>query len=639
MEHIRNFCIIAHVDHGKSTLADRFLELTGTIEKRAMQPQFLDMNPLEQERGITIKMQPVRMVWKPGRAEIRSTKSEIRNNNKIQNSNVQNSFEFRDSDFEFSDSAYTLNLIDTPGHSDFSYEVSRALAAVEGAILLVDATQGVQAQTVSNLHAAQKQGLRIIPAINKIDLPSADIEKCEAEIQELLGGEFFEPYRVSAKEGTGASELLRGVIEWVPPPHAAVLKFQSQPLRALVFDSKYDPYLGVIAYVRVFDGAVKKGDEIFFFAAAARGVAQEVGIFSPMRVPRMRLSAGEIGYIATGIKKPELVRVGDTISAGKPDSLEPLPGYREPQPVVFASIFPENQDAYEDARDALAKLRLEDAAFTFDPEDAGPLGRGFRAGFLGLLHMEIVSERLRREYNLSCTFSHPSVAFRLHTKAGGEARTVYSASRVPDAHEIERIEEPYAALDILAPASFLGELTRIIHTAEGTMRDTATVSGDRLRIRAEAPLRRIIVGLYDTIKSASHGYGSFSYEILGWRASDLCRLDIFVSGERVPEFSQMVPRNALSETARSQALFLKELLPRQLFPIAVQGVFAGRVIARETVPALKKDVAGYLYGGDRSRKMKLWKKQKRGKKRLRAQGRVEIPPEVFLKMIRPRQSE
>jgi len=600
MMEIRNFVIIAHVDHGKSTLADRFLELTGTVEKRRMREQYLDMHPLERERGITIKMQPVRMIWHP-----------------------PNHAEF------------ILNLIDTPGHADFSYEVSRALAAVEGAILLVDAAQGVQAQTLANLYLARQAGLVIIPAVNKIDLPSARIEESVQELMELVGCPREDIRLISAKEGTGVEELLRAAAEKIPPPRGSsqLPVTGNQLLRALVFDSKYDPYLGVIAHVRIADGVLRKGEWITCLATGADAEALEVGVFSPERAACESLSAGEIGYVATGIKEPALVRVGDTITSYQLPVTVGLPGYREPEPMVFASLFPENQDDYDALGRALEKLGLEDAALVFTPEDAGVLGRGFRSGFLGLLHMEIVAERVRREYGLSLVLTRPSVAFLYRTALGAQ-KSAFSAAQLPDAGDIAEITEPWTRLEIITRAKYLGALTTLITAADGVITATESLGGERLTITAEAPLREIVVDFYDKLKNASQGFASFFYSPIGYRTGDLVRLDILIAGEIEPSLAQIVPRDRTHGVARAQIAALKELLPRQLFAVALQAAVDGRIIARETIPALKKDVTGYLYGGDRTRKMKLWKKQQRGKKRLKETGRVVIPPEVFFKLHR-----
>lgn len=605
--HIRNFCILAHIDHGKSTLADRFLELTGTVEKRKMREQYLDMHPLEREKGITIKMQPVRMEW----------------------------------------GEYILNLIDTPGHVDFTYEVSRALAAVEGALLLVDATQGVQAQTIANLHLALEQKLVIIPVINKIDLPSADVEKVEQELVELLGVSPSEILKISAKTGAGVEVLLRVIVEKIPSPAIASA---TAGLRALIFDSMYDPYQGIIAHVRIVEGRIKAREKICFLASGASAEVVEVGAFVPQRMARAQLCEGEIGYIATGVKEMEHVRVGDTITNVKSGDayVEPLPGYREPMPMVYASIFPENQDQYEQLRDALQKLKLNDAALSFEPETGlASLGRGFRVGFLGMLHMEIVSERLSREYELSLVFSNPSVAFHVYPVSGGvypiaksaqreneEYLTVYSAMKMPDRHEISRVEEPWVRGEIVAPSRFLGALTTLVHERTGMIHDTSLLAGERLLVRFDAPLREIIVDFYDVLKSVSSGFASFSYTLGAYRPADVVRLDILVAEEKVAAFSEIVPTQHAYMLGHTRVQKLKELLPRELFAVALQAQVEGRVLARETISAMRKDVTGYLYGGDRTRKMKLWKKQRAGKKRLKARTVVEISSDVFLKMMK-----
>lgn len=603
---IRNFCILAHIDHGKSTLADRFLELTGTVEKRKMREQFLDMNPLEREKGITIKMQPVRM------------------------------------NYEKNGQKYIFNLIDTPGHVDFSYEVSRALVAVEGAILLVDATQGIQAQTIANLNLAQKtkthggkDNFKIIPVINKIDLPSAEIQKTEDELKDLLGVAPQEIIKISAKVGTGVDKLLDNLVDKIPPPE--INEPLNLPLRALIFDSTYDPYQGVIAYIRVFEGTLKKGDIIRFMASQSNCEMLETGTFSPDRTPRPELKAGEIGYIATGIKETERVRVGDTITKEsdfiKNKILAPLPGYQEPTPMVFASIFPENQDDYDMLKDSLKKLKLNDAAIMFEPEQGtAALGRGFRIGFLGMLHMEIVSERLKREYNLKLVFSSPSVAFRIKTKTASQI--IYSPIKMPDSGQILSIEEPWVRVEVISPPRFLGSLTSLINESGGQLKETLVLAGDRLLIKFEAPLREIVIDFYDRLKSVSQGFASMAYEMADYKNNDLARLDIIVAGEKVPAFSEIIPRDRAYHLGRQRILKLKELLPRELFSVSLQAETEGRIIARETIQAMKKDVTGYLYGGDRTRKMKLWKKQQKGKKRLLASAHVDIPPEVFLKMMK-----
>src|SRR3989344_3563239 len=635
---IRNFVIIAHIDHGKSTLADRFLEATGTVEKRKMREQFLDMNPLERERGITIKMQPVRMVYRP-KFPISNSQFSINESISNENSNIENSLKIAKLKNENSDSEFILNLIDTPGHVDFTYEVSRALAAVEGAILLVDATQGIQAQTLANLELARREHLEIIPVVNKIDLPSAMIRETAGELSRLLGVSEERVLLVSAKDGAGVDGLLRTVVRRVPSPFEMMefrnIESSDGALRALVFDSIYDAYQGVIAFVRIFSGSVRRGERLTFLAAGGSAEALEVGIFSPERREVETLSSGEIGYIATGIKEPAKVRVGDTISKHR---VLPLSGYKEPTPVVFSSMYPENQDDYEMLRDSLTKLKLNDSSLFFEPEKSEALGRGFRAGFLGMLHMEIVSERISREYGLALVFSNPSVAFLVARRrpAGGGAEMIYSAIKMPDSHEIESIEEPWVTGEIITPSGYTGALTTLLNDREATIVKTSTLLGDRLVVAFDAPLREIIIDFYDTLKSISHGFASMAYEIGVYRKADLVRLDILVAGERKGILSEIVPRKNCEYIARARVSALKDILPKALFPIALQAAIDGRIIARETIPALRKDVTGYLYGGDRTRKMKLWQKQKKGKKKLKDRGSVDIAPETFLKILKKR---
>ena len=601
---IRNFAIIAHIDHGKSTLADRFLELTGTIEKRKMKEQFLDTMELERERGITIKLQPVRMSY---------------------------SFDGHD---------YMLNLIDTPGHVDFSYEVSRSLAAVEGAILLVDATKGVQAQTLANLYLAQQQNLTIVPAINKIDLPGARTEAVEQEIREILGpiGQEAEIYKISGKEGTGVEELLRAVIKEVAPPKIETQK----PFRALVFDSNYDSYKGVLAYVRMVDGQIKRGDKITFMASGARIEVIEAGIFTPALKSTDKLSSGETGYIATGLKEVALCRVGDTIVHWPvANTLLALPGYKEPNPMVFASFYPstssgqvrnEAQD-YNQLRDALSKLKLSDAALVFEPESSDALGRGFKCGFLGMLHLEIVSERLRREYNLELIVTTPSVVYRVKKK-NGEELTIYSPQQLPDPSVIDEIREPWVKLEVISPSEYLGVVMKLLQTIGGTYLDTQYIGTQRIMISYEAPLREIIVDFYDKLKSVTSGYASMGYELIGWRQDDLVRLDIMVAQDIVEAFARIVPRRKAVGEGRVVVEKLKEILPPQMFAVALQAAVGGKIVAREDVSARRKDVTAKLYGGDVTRKNKLLDKQKKGKKKMRDRGSVKIPQDVFLKVLK-----
>ena len=597
MNNIRNFAIIAHIDHGKSTLADRFLELTGTIEKRKMKEQFLDTMELERERGITIKLQPVRM------------------------------------NYRFEEQEYMLNLIDTPGHVDFSYEVSRSLAAVEGVILLVDATKGVQAQTLANLYLAQQQGLTIVPAINKIDLPGARVEMAEEEIKGLLGQE-AQIYKISGKEGTGVEELLQAVIKKVAPPKIDAQK----TFRALVFDSNYDAYKGVLAYVRLVDGQIKRGDKIMFMASGAKVEVIEAGIFTPALKSIDNLSSGEIGYIATGLKEVALCRVGDTITVVNAVDIEQLPGYKEPKPMVFASFYPavlEKQEAqdYNQLRDALSKLKLSDAALVFEPESSDALGRGFKCGFLGMLHLEIVSERLRREYNLDLIVTTPSVVYQIKKK-NGEELVIYSPQQLPDPSVIDDIREPWVKLEVIGPSEYLGVVMKLLQATGGAYLDTQYLGAERVVISYEAPLREIIVDFYDKLKSATSGYASMGYELLGWRKDDLVRLDILVAQDPVEAFARIIPRHKAANEGRVIVEKLKEILPPQMFAVALQAAVGGKIVAREDLAARRKDVTAKLYGGDVTRKNKLLDKQKKGKKKMRDRGSVNIPQDVFLKVLK-----
>lgn len=615
---IRNFVVIAHIDHGKSTLADRFLEVTHTVEARNMKPQLLDQMDLERERGITIKMQPVRMLWRPGGHDEQSEKQE-----------------------------YILNLIDTPGHIDFLYEVSRALAAVEGAILLVDATQGVQAQTLTNLHIAQKEGLTIIPAVNKIDAADARVPDVVQELAELAACPEERVARVSARTGAGVLKLLERVIQEVPPPSLQ----RTSGLRALIFDSKFESHRGIIAYVRVFEGEIKKGDKVYLYAAKTPFEVKEVGEFKPFLVSAGALHAGEIGYIITGIKNPSAVRIGDTIMdepQAANSSATPLPGYAYPQPVVWASFYPEEERDFEALRDALSRLQLNDAAFRFEPESSPALGRSFACGFLGMLHLEIVTERLRREFSLSVVTTSPSIAYEV-TRTNGAVETVSSASKFPPAGEIQSVREPWITAEIITPDRYFGNMLTLIDAYEGRVCSSEPLSagfpgiesaggmgsGDvRIKLIGEMPLREIVSDFFDKLKSVTAGYASFSYEHAGLCDADVERIDIHVAGDPVIALSRIVSRDKSSFIARSMIESLKGVLPRQLFQIKIQAIINGRIVASESLAALKKDVTGYLYGGDRSRKMKLWKKQKAGKKRLKAEGKVHIPPEAFLSVLK-----
>ena len=590
MEKFRNFCIFAHIDHGKSTLADRFLELTSTVEKRKMRSQYLDMMDLERERGITIKMQPVRMKYKD----------------------------------------YILNLIDTPGHVDFSYEVSRSLLAVEGAVLLVDATKGIQAQTVSNLEMAKQEKLVIIPVINKIDVPQARTEETEKEIAELLGIDKSEIIRISAKTGENVEKVLEAVIEKVPPP---LIGRENLPLRALIFDSMFDSYKGVLAYVRVFDGKIKKGEKIYLIQSKARGEVKEVGIFKPEFYATENLSAGEMGFIATGVKESESVRVGDTIT-NSPVGVEPLPGYKEPQPKVFLSIYPEISDDFEMLKTALDKLKLNDASLVFKPELKEGLGRGFQCGFLGLLHVEIIAERLRREFDLSLVLSTPSVLYRI-TTTDEEEIMVHTSADWPDPGRIALSRELWAKLSLLTPVSYLGAVLELMDSIEAKQINTNYVGIEKVELVYETPLREIITkNLYDKLKGASQGFASMSYEILDWRPAQLAKLDILILGQKEEALSRIVPEKEAEREGRKIVSKLKEKMPAQLFSIPLQAAIGGKIVARETVRSKGKDVIAPLYGGDYSRKRKLLEKQKKGKKKLKEKGRVRIPSKVFLEVFK-----
>jgi len=625
-ENIRNFVIISHIDHGKSTLADRFLEITKTVDSRKMQPQYLDRMALERERGITIKMQPCRMIYHP---EIRNSKSEARNKSKIQNSNDKNSFGFRNSNFELANLEYILNLIDTPGHVDFSYEVSRSLAAVEGAILLVDATKGIQAQTIANLEMALKEKLVIIPAINKIDIAIPEqIEQTRKELSSLLETHEQDIHLVSAKTGKNVEELLKAAIKRVPAPAfanpsvgeagASTGESADKGSRALIFDSEYDFYKGVVVYVKVVDGQVKKGDKIYLMGSKTRAEAIEVGHFKPELVSVIKLEAGEIGYIATGLKDIEKCRVGDTVTRYKLQDTsykpEPLKGYQKPQSMVFASFYPVNADDYNQLKDGLGKLKLTDASLVFEGESIPALGRGFRCGFLGMLHLEIISERLKRDYGLELVITSPSVAYK----------------------KDKQIEEPWIKMEIILPVNYLGSVMKLLETLRGAHKNTKYLGQDKLIIEFEAPLDEIIAGFYDKLKSVSSGYGSMSYILIGYREGNLEKLDILLAGDKIDAFSKIIPKQMAYRRAKKMVKLLKEVIPPQQFAVPIQAVVGGKIIARETKKAMRKDVISGLYGGDYTRKKKLLEKQKKGKKKLTKFGKVNLPSEVFLKILKQR---
>jgi len=607
MQNIRNFSIIAHIDHGKSTLADRFLELTSTIEKRKMREQVLDSMDLERERGITIKMQPVRMVWKHSGRE------------------------------------YQLNLIDTPGHIDFSYEVSRALTAVEGAVLLVDATQGIQAQTLTTLRAAQDLGLVIIPAVSKIDSPLARPDEIKEEVAKLLGCSPSDVLGCSGRSGEGVDALLARVVELVPPPKTVAQEeaqrvavsadsTANRQTRALIFDFQYSDHQGVIVFVRMMDGALKKGDKFEFAASGRSFVALEVGVFSPKPVPCDELATGSIGYVVTGIKESGFARVGDTVR-GAGSRTPALSGYSEPKPVVWASIYPEGQDDFVKLRSSLGRLRLSDAAFSFEEESSGMLGRGFRCGFLGMLHLEIIVERLKREFDLSLVVTAPTITYEVET-GDGKRRTVYSPAMFPAYGDIVRVWEPYVEAHIVAPHEYLGAIMQELFSHEAVAENTDNFSEGRIMVRAVMPLRELMRNFFDRIKTVSSGYASVSYELRELREADVVRLEIAVADEVMPAFSRIVAKARAYEEAVTSVEKLYNILPRQMFAAKIQGIATGRILASRTLSAMSKDVTQHMYGGDITRKMKLREKQKKGKKRMKDRGSVNIPEEVFMKMVK-----
>lgn len=586
---IRNFSIIAHIDHGKSTLADRMLEVTHTIEKRKMQDQVLDSMELERERGITIKMQPVRM--------------------------------------QYGD--FVLNLIDTPGHIDFSYEVSRALKAVEGSILLVDATQGVQAQTLTTLEMAKASGLVIIPVVSKVDSPLARADEIKIEIATVLNCDPESVLEVSGKTGQGVAELLTAVIERVPAP-----KLEPDVLKALVFDFEYSNHQGVIVYVRMFGGSVKRGDQLLFAVANEKFSALEVGTFSPGKTSREEIKAGEIGYIVTGIKQPGIASVGDTITSFKNPSLH-LEGYQNPKPVVWASVYPESQDSFSDLKYALARLRLSDSAFSYEEETSGALGRGFRCGFLGMLHLEIITERLRREHNLDLVVTQPSITYQVTLKNGKE-QTVYSPHLFPNDGEVAKVLEPWVLVHIMTPNIYLGGLSTLCHEHEGEVVDMANFGDDRTKLDVLMPLRELMRNFFDDLKSVTSGYASIAYDFAEMRTADVTRLDILLADDVVPAFTRVIARRRAAEEAETAVEKLHEVMPRQMFEMKIQGYALGRILASKTIKAYMKDVTQHMYGGDITRKMKLREKQKEGKKKMatRGKGKVNIPHDVFLKMMK-----
>lgn len=595
LDKIRNFCIIAHIDHGKSTLADRMLEITGTVESRQMKQQLLDGMDLERERGITIKLQPVTMEY----------------------------------------AGHQLNLIDTPGHVDFSYEVSRSLAAVETAVLLVDATQGIQAQTLANLYLALEQNLNIIPVINKIDLPAADVPKTKSELVKLLGCHPEEILSCSGKTGVGVAEVLRAVISSGVAPRPA----ESLTTRALIFDSKYDEYKGVVAYIRIFDGTIKKGDKIKLLATGATSEVLDIGIFKPGYHSTNILETGGIGYVVTGFKRVDDCRVGDTMTIFSQSLAIPLAGYKEVKPMVFAGIFPSADTDLQDLREALEKLKLNDAALVYEPEQSDAIGVGFRCGFLGLLHLEIFQERLRREYNLSLLVTVPSVAYQVVLK-GGEQLVVRTPQRLPEPNTLESISEPFVSLDVVTPQKYLGGIMSLTQEKRGVYKNTEYISvGDdesRAILHYEIPMSAILTDYYDKIKSVSAGYASINYEFLEYRLTDVVKLEVMVAEEVVESLATIVYRDEAYRQGREIVEILKKSLPRQMFAIKIQAAIGGKIIAADRLSALRKDVTAKLYGGDLTRKTKLLDKQKKGKKKMMSlgRGRVAIPPDTFIKILK-----
>jgi len=595
MEHLRNFCIIAHIDHGKSTLADRLLEFTGTVAARDMSKQMLDDMDLEQERGITIKLHAIQIRY-------------LARNNKN----------------------YTLNLIDTPGHVDFTYEVSRSLAACEGAILVVDATQGVEAQTISNLYLAIDAGLEIIPFINKIDLPSAKtmIDVVKKQVMDLIGCKEEEILMGSAKSGIGTGDVLEAIVSRIPAPKGD----PDAPLKALIFDSVFDEYRGAVAYVRVMEGTVREKDRIRFFSKGQEFQAEDVGILEMQRKRIGTLSAGDVGYIIANVKDVHDTKVGDTITLVDNPASEPLPGYKEAKPMVFSGLYPSNSDNFGELRDALDKLKLNDASLIFEPESSVALGFGFRAGFLGLLHMEIIRERLEREYDQNLINTVPNVEYRV-TKTDKEILFVDNPALMPDAGKIENVEEPFVKAQIIAPTEYIGNIMKLCMDRRGIHRNTTYISPERADIHFELPLSEIIFDFYDKLKSLSRGYASFDYDFLEYRESDLVKLDILLNGEPVDALSTIVHRVKSYEWGRKLCTKLRGLIPRQMFEVAIQAAIGSKIIARETISAIRKNVIAKCYGGDISRKRKLLEKQKEGKKRMKRVGSVEIPQEAFLAVL------
>ncbi len=590
---IRNFCIIAHIDHGKSTLADRLLESTGTVTDREMTEQLLDSMDLERERGITIKLQAVRMRYKANDGD-----------------------------------EYLLNLIDTPGHVDFSYEVSRSLAACEGALLVIDASQGIEAQTLANLYLALEHDLEIIPVINKIDLPSADPDRVKQELEESIGLDASEAILASAKTGQGTEEILEAIVQRVPAPKGD----PQAPVQAMIFDSHFDAYRGAVAYLRVMEGTLKVGDEIMMMSSHRRFEITELGVFSPRMIAVDQLGPGEVGCLMASMKQVRDCRVGDTITSATRPASEPLPGYRKAVPMVFCGLYPVDNDAYPELRDALERLQLNDAALTFEPESSAALGFGFRCGFLGLLHMDIVQERLEREFDLSLIATAPSVEYRV-TTTDGDVKLIENPADFPEQNDIENIEEPYVQAAIMVPEQWVGPLMELCQGKRGIFTNMEYLTPERTRLIYELPLSEILLDFFDQLKSRSKGYASLDYEFIGYKSSKLVKLDILLNGDPVDALSCIVHRDHAEHRGRQLAVKLKEVIPRQMFEVPIQAAIGRKVVARETIRAMRKDVLAKCYGGDISRKRKLLEKQKEGKRRMKQLGRVEVPQEAFMAVL------
>ncbi|HZD60072.1 MAG TPA: translation elongation factor 4 [Anaerolineae bacterium] len=593
-KHIRNFSIIAHIDHGKSTLADRLLEATNTLSEREMMDQVLDSMDLERERGITIKARAVRINYtaKDGQE-------------------------------------YILNLIDTPGHVDFTYEVSRSLAACEGALLVVDAAQGVEAQTLANAFLALENDLEIVPVINKIDLPSAEPERVAGEIEESLAIDASDALMVSAKTGEGTADVLEAIVQKIPEPKGD----PEAPLKALIFDSFFDSYRGVIVFIRVVDGSIAKGQKIRMMATGRVAEVEEIGVLRPEMEKVERLSTGEVGYLIAGIKDVRDSKVGDTITNAKHGATEPLPGYREAKPMVFCGLYPVDGGQYEDLRDALAKLQLNDPAMVYEPETSSALGFGFRCGFLGLLHMEIIKERLEREYDLELVATAPSVAYRI-TKTNGERITIRNPSEMPQPHEIERMEEPFVSTVVLLPSDYVGTVMELCQERRGEFKNMQYLSKTRVELQYDLPLAEILLDFFNQLKSRTRGYASLDYELKGYKVTELVRLDILLAGTPVDAFSCIVPKERAYQRGKELVAKLREVIPRQMFEVPIQAAIGSKIVSRETIKAKRKDVLAKCYGGDITRKRKLLEKQKEGKRKMKQVGRVEVPQEAFMQVLR-----